>query len=138
MYALTPKSKPGGLMDRQVELVQAQEALEAGIAAVDAAPTRAAAVEQLATAYANLIHAEVGIEEITSLQNPEPVTPGSIVSKTVDGALKVGQSFESAKSLKPELQVRILRPKDHQRAGRIIQRMNRYEKRQFSREDINN
>lgn len=138
MYALTPKSKPGGLMDRQVELVQAQEALEAGIAAVDAAPTSAAAVDQLATAYANLIHAEVGIEEITSLQNPEPVTPGSIVNKTVDGALKVGQSFESAKSLKPELQVRILRPKDHQRAGRVIQRMNRYEKRSFTREDVNN
>jgi Ca2+-binding EF-hand superfamily protein len=136
MYALTPKST--SLMDASVQIVQAQEALEAGIAAVDKEPANAASVEQLASAYAMLIAAEVTMEDLSSFQNPEPLTPSSMAKKTVDGALKVGQSFESAKSLKPEVQMRILRPKDHQRAGRIIQRMNKFESKTFTRDDINN
>ena len=50
-----------------------------------------------------LISAEVHIEEASASQNPEPLTPTSMVKKTVDGANKVGQSFEAGKSLKPEV-----------------------------------
>jgi Ca2+-binding EF-hand superfamily protein len=137
MYALTPKARPGGLMDCTVDLVQAQEALEAGIAAVDSDPLSAVAVDQLASAYAMLIAAEVMMEEQTSAQNPEPLSPAVAMKKTIDGAQKVGQSFESAKTLKPEIQMRIMRPKDHMRAGRIIQRMNKWEKRPFTRDEVN-
>lgn len=135
MYALTPKST--SLMDASVGLVQAQEALEAGICAVDKEPGSAVAVDQLASAYAQLIAAEVAMEDLSAYQNPEPLTPSSMAKKGMGEALKVGQSFESAKSLKPEVQMRILRPKDHQRAGRIIQRMNKYDKASFTRDDIN-
>jgi len=137
MYALTPKARKGGLMDCTVDLVQAQEQLEAGIVAVDKDPSNAVAVDQLAQAYADLIYAEVMMEEQTSTQNPEPLSPAVAVKKTVEGGLKVGQSFESAKSLKPEIQMRMMRPKDHMRAGRIIQRMKKYEKRTFNRDEIN-
>jgi len=138
MYALTPKARPGGLLDCQTDLIQAQEGLESAIAAVDAAPSDEGAISNLAEAYAMLISAEVHIEEASATQNPEPLTPTSMVKKSVDSANKVGQSFEAGKSLKPEVQVRILRPKDHTRAGRIIQRMNKYEKKSFSRDDVNN
>ena len=52
--------------------------------------------------------------------------------------MTVGQSFEALRSLRPEIQGRILRPQDHQRAGRIIQRMKKYEKIKFTSADINN
>merc|ERR1711939_772937 len=138
MYALTPKAKGGQTLDATVELVQCQEQLEVAVGGVDAAPSNEEAIGNLAQAYANLISAEVAMEEIAQTQNPEPITPTSFMNKTVEGAMKVGQGFESLKSLKPEVQMRILRPKDHQRAGRIIQRMNRYEAKAFTRDDINN
>jgi len=138
MYSLTPKSKPGGLMERTVELTQAQEALEAALVACDKDPSSAAVIDALATAYANLIAAEVSIEEMTAKQNPEPVTPKNLANRTIDGFQKAGQSVEAAKSLKPEIQMRIFRPKDHQRAGRIIKRMKGFDKKEFTRDDINN
>jgi len=138
MFALTPKAKgSGGLLDINVALVEGQDALQAGLAQVDSDPTSAAAINALAEGYAKLIAAENAMAEATQYQNPEPVTALSVINKTVEGAQKVGQNFESLKSLQPEVQARIFRPKDHQRAGRIIQRMNRYDAKSFSRADIN-
>jgi len=138
MYMLTPKSKPGGLLECNAALVTAQENLATCIAAVDATPSDEAAIAALGEGYAQLIAAEVDMEVQSGDQNPEPITPTSLAKKTMDGASKMGQNMEALKSLKPEVQMRILRPQDHQRAGRIIQRMNMFEKKAFSRDDINN
>jgi len=143
MYALTPKAKSGGLLEQTVELTQAQEALEKALLAVDSDPRDKTAINNLGAMYANLIVAENGMEELCANQNPEPVTPKSLLGRTADGFIKAGQSLEAGTTLRPVVQARILRPRDHQRAGRIIQRMNAYasgklDRNKFSREDINN
>jgi len=143
MYALTPKAKSGGLLEQTVELTQAQEALEKALLAVDSDPRDKTAINNLGAMYAKLIVAENGMEELCANQNPEPVTPKSLLGRTADGFIKAGQSLEAGTTLRPVVQARILRPRDHQRAGRIIQRMNAYasgklDRNKFSREDINN
>ena len=136
MYALTPKSK--GILEATEALCQAQEALDAALKAVDAAPDNEAAVTALGTAYADLIMAENVMEGFTAEHNPEPMTPKKVMDESIKAGLAVGQTFETLRSLRPEIQGRILRPQDHQRAGRIIQRMKKYEKMKFTDKDINN
>jgi len=136
MYALTPKSK--SLLDSTAALVQAQEALEKGLAAVDADPNSESAVNELGAAYAMLIASELNMALLTEDQNPEPMTPKKVMEASMKAAAKVGQSFEALKTLDPLLQARIFRPQDHTRAGRVIQRMNEYAKKSFTQEDINN
>jgi len=141
--SVTDLSVAGGLLEQTVELTQAQEALEKALLAVDSDPRDKTAINNLGAMYANLIVAENGMEELCANQNPEPVTPKSLLGRTADGFIKAGQSLEAGTTLRPVVQARILRPRDHQRAGRIIQRMNAYasgklDRNKFSREDINN
>jgi len=136
MYSLTPKAKPGGLKERQVELTHAQEEVAAATKAVDGG-AGAAAVDQLGLAFAHLLDAEEAINEMKEQQNPEPVTPKSMMGGAQNLVAKFGQNAETLKTLEAPLQARMLRPPDHQRAGRIIQRMNAYAKKAFSRKDIN-
>lgn len=136
MYSLTPKAKPGGLMERQVELTHAQEAVAAGQKKVDDGGG-AAAVAELAAAFAQLLDAQEAVDEMKEQQNPEPVTPQSMAGKTTDLFKKFGQNAEALGTLDPPIQSRVLRPPDHQRAGRVIQRMRAYPKKQFSRKDVN-
>jgi len=139
MYALTPKAKPsGGLLDCQMELTQAQEGLEEAMKNVDKDPCNRDYVVNLGVWFGALIAAEVAVEELKAKQNPEKVSAGSLLKKGGEGFAKMGQSAESAKVLKPEIQLRIIRPQDYQRAGRIIQRMKKYDRIEFSKDDINN
>jgi len=138
MYSLTPKAQPGGLLERTVELTQAQEALAAALLAVDADPTNQEAVKTLGNCYGKLIFSEVVIQELTAEQNSVPLFSPQFVMKTsFDGFNKSGMALTAAANLIPEVQVRIFRPKDYQRAGRIVQRMNAFEKRKFDRKQIN-
>jgi len=138
MYSLTPKAKTGGILDRQNEFVHCTEALDTALAALDADPSDQGRVEALATAYADLIAAEVAVAEATADQNKEPFGPRSLLTGTLEAGKKAKSTVVASTALKPEIQARIIRPQDHQRAGRVIERMRAWKKKKFSGEDINN
>jgi len=134
---LTPKAKPGGILDRQTEFVRCAEALDTALLALDENPNDQGRVRNLATAYANLIFAEVAVAEVTADQNKEPFSPRSVVKSTVEVSKKTKSTLVASGLLRPEIQKRIFRPEDVQRTGRVIERMQAWKKRKFSLEDIN-
>lgn len=146
-YSLSPKGEQiegGSLLERTVELTKAQEGVDVAKKAVDEAHATEnerrieKAVDGLAEALLVLMIAEENIAKFTDLHNAEPFDPRAKMMEIKNAS---AESVLTAKTLHTNIQVRLLKPADHQLAGRIIERMEASglpNGTPFTKDDINN